>query len=82
MSGMIRREAASFAQLSFGDGEDFGNRMGAVEIIGIEEKTGAGDNKSEGVRVGKGIKDMDGLVCEPTSEVVIIVNESMGGSGI
>ena len=72
---MIGREAESFAQLSFGEGEGFDNRMGGVEIIGIEdEETGPGDNNSEGARVGKGIKDMDGLVCEPISEV--------NGSGI
>ena len=75
ISGIIRREAESFAQLSFGDSKGFDNRMGGVEIIGIEEEeTGAGDNKSEEVRVGKGIKEMDGLVCELTSEV--------SGSGI
>ena len=75
ISGIIGREAESFAQLSFGDSKGFDNRMGGVEIRGIEEEeTGAGDNNSEGARVGIGIEEMDGLVCEPISEV--------NGSGI
>ena len=75
ISGIIGREAESFAQLSFGDSKGFDNRMGGVEIIGIkEEETGVGDNKNEGVKVGIGIEEMDGLVCEPISEV--------NGSGI
>ena len=47
------------------------------------DEMGAGDSKSEGVEGSRGIEDMDGLVCKPTSEVVIVglSNESRGGSG-
>src|SRR6266568_4578160 len=52
-----------------------GNKTGTVEVIGIKvEDSEVGDCKSEGVNVGKGIKGIGGLVCEPISEVVIIVN--------
>ena len=69
ISGIIGREAESLAQLSFGDDEGTGIAIG----IGVD-KIGAGDNKSEGVCVGRWIGNMDGLVCKPISEV--------SGSGI
>ena len=56
------------------------NKTGTVDVIGIKVgDSEARDCKSEGVNVGKGIEGMGGLVCEPTSEVMI--NESRGGSG-
>jgi len=62
---------------------DIDDKTGTVDVIGIKvEDSEVGDCKSEGVNVGKGIEGMGGLVCEPISEVVIIVNESMGGSRI
>ena len=42
--------------------------MGVAVGISVDE-IGAGDNKSEGASVGRGIEDMGGLVCKPTSEV-------------
>lgn len=35
------------------------------------EEVGAGDNEKEEVGAGRGIEDMDGLVCEAASEVMI-----------
>src|SRR6267378_4823447 len=56
------------------------NKTGTVDVIGIKVgDSEARDCKSNGVNVGKGIEGMGGLVCEPTSEVMI--NESRGGSG-
>lgn len=62
--GIIGREAESSAQLSFSDDEETGT-VGGIDV----DKIGAGDNKSEGVGVGRRVEDMDGLVCKPTSEV-------------
>ena len=59
------------------------DKTGIVEVIGIRvEDSEVGDCKSEGVNVGKGIEGMDGLVCEPTSDVMMVSKESRVGSGI
>src|SRR6267378_3254022 len=56
------------------------NKTGTVDVIGIKVgDSEARDSKSERGGVDNGIEGMGGLVCEPTSEVMI--NESRGGSG-
>src|SRR6267378_6182478 len=60
------------------------NKTGTVDVIGIKVgDSEAGDSKSKRVGVDNRIEDMGGLVCKPTSEVVIVglSNESRGGSG-
>src|SRR6266700_489323 len=59
-----------------GDRETTGgidNKTGTVDVIGIKVgDSEAGDSKRERVGVDNGIEDMGGLVCKPTSEVVIV----------